>query len=86
MTLIPIQKTTVTAAVKFNPAVLTTNSGAALLEDSVRAAAGSACDAATALSPDQISLGDQSCVLRAMQSAQPQVAAAIARARSKAKG
>jgi UrcA family protein len=76
--LTPIEKTTVTAVVKFNPVTLTTNSGVALLEDSVQAAARRACDAAASPS--------QSCVLRTVQSAQPQVAAAIARARTSGKG
>jgi UrcA family protein len=76
--LTPIEKTTATAVVKFNPVTLTTNSGVTLLEDSVQAAARRACDAAASPS--------QSCVLQVVQSAQPQVDAAIARARSNGKG
>jgi DNA-binding NarL/FixJ family response regulator len=53
---------------------LTTHSGVALLEDSVRIAARRACNAA--VSPDV-----QTCAIRAVQSAQAHVQAAIARAR-----
>jgi UrcA family protein len=85
-TLAPIEKITATAVVKFNPANLTTQSGVARLEDSVQAAARRACDAAASSAPDQISLHDESCALRTVKSAQPQVDAAIARARSNGNG
>ena len=84
--LAPLEKTTATAAVKFNPVTLTTRSGVALLEASVQAAARKACDAAASPSLYQTSLDDQSCVLRVVQSAQPQVDAAIARALSNGRG
>lgn len=84
--LIPIEETTATAVVKFNPVTLTTNSGVALLEDSVHAAARKACNAAASPSLDQTSLNDQSCMIRTVRAAQPQVDAAIASARGKAAG
>ena len=79
LTNIPLQQTKVTARVGFNPVTLTTNSGVALLRDAVENAAFRAC---AALGPDSIG----SCVIRAEQSAQPQVDAAIARARSDTRG
>jgi UrcA family protein len=81
MTGAPIEQTTVTGVVKFDPVTLTTHSGVALLKDGVRAAAAKACEA-TAPS----SLNDESCVNRAVQSARPQVVAAVARARSNPNG
>jgi len=75
----PLQQTRISAHVGFKPVTLTTNSGVALLRDSVRNAAFRVC---AALGPD--SLG--TCVIRAEQSAQPQVDAAITRARSATKG
>jgi UrcA family protein len=86
MTLAPLEKITATAVIGFNPVTLTTHSGVALLEDSVRAAARRACGAAASSSLHQTSLYEQDCVLRVVQSAQPQVDAAIARARSDARG
>ncbi len=77
----PIQETTVTARVQVDPVTLTTNSGVALLKDGVRDAARKACEAADPLTPD-----DGTCVHTAVKSAEPQVAAAIARARSSANG
>jgi UrcA family protein len=74
---VPIEEVTATAIVKFNPVTLTTNSGIALLKDGVWSAAFQACEAAA-----PFSLGD-GCVSGAVRSAQPQVDAAIARARSK---
>lgn len=86
LTVAAIEKSTATAVVKFNPVTLTTHSGVALLEDSVQAAARRACDAAASPSPDETSLDDQSCVLQVVRSAQPQVDAAIARARGNGQG
>jgi hypothetical protein len=75
----PIERTTATAVVKFDPVTLTSHSGVALLEDSVRGAARRACNAA-------VSLDVQTCAIRAAQSAQTQVQAAIARARRDTNG
>jgi len=80
-TLAPIEESTVTARVAFDPATLTTNSGVALLKDSVLEAARKACDAADPFTPD-----DGTCVQTAVRSAKPQVDAAIARARSSVNG
>ena len=76
-TLAPIEETTVTARVAYDPVTLTTNSGVALLNDAVLEAARKACYEADPLTQD-----DGSCVRAALDSAKPQVAAAIARARS----
>lgn len=86
MTRAPMVKTTVAAAVRFDPVTLTTQAGVTRLEDSVRAAARRACEAAASPSLSQTSLDDQSCVLRVVRAAQPQVDAAIARARGNRKG
>jgi UrcA family protein len=80
-TVAPIKQVTVTARVAVNPVALTTNSGVALLKDSVRAAAHKACDSADPLTPD-----DGECVTAALRNAKPQVDAAIARARSSVNG
>jgi UrcA family protein len=86
MARVPMMKTTVAAAVKFDPVTLTTQAGVTRLEDSVEAAARRACGAAASPSLTRTSLGDQSCVLRVVEAAQPQVDAAIARARGNRKG
>jgi UrcA family protein len=78
----PIEKVTVKASIKFDPVTLTTNSGVALLKDSVFESARKACET-NSLS---ISDDDNSCVRDAVKSAQAQVDAAIARARSTANG
>jgi UrcA family protein len=78
-TLAPIQEVTVTARVTADAAALTTNSGVAILNDSVLAAARKACEAA-----DPSMLDDDTCVDNAVRSAKPQIDAAIARARSTA--
>ncbi len=75
----PLQQTRISARVGFKPVTLTTNSGVALLRDSVQTAAFRVC---AALGPDSFG----TCVIRAEQSAQPQVDAAITRARSATKG
>lgn len=80
-TLAPIEESTSTARVAFDPVTLTTNSGVALLEDGVLDAARKACYAA-----DPIVEDEGSCVRAAVRSAQPQVTAAIARARGNANG
>jgi UrcA family protein len=79
LTNLPLQQIRITAHVGFNPVTLTTNSGVALLRDSVQTAAFRVC---AALGPDSFG----TCVIRAEQSAQPQVDAAIARARRDTKG
>jgi UrcA family protein len=73
----PIEKVTDSAVVKFDPVTLTTNSGVALLKDNVRAAALDVCQATFSISDDF-----QSCMSRTLRAAQPEVNAAIARARS----
>ena len=77
----PIEEASVTAHVTVDSIGLTTNSGVALLKASVRDAARKACDAADPLTPD-----DGQCYRAAIKAAQPQIAAAIARARSSANG
>jgi UrcA family protein len=77
----PIQETTVSVGVKYDPVTLTTNSGVALLNDSVVDAARKACDTADPLTPD-----DGTCVQEAIHSAQAQIARAIAQARSNTNG
>jgi UrcA family protein len=73
----PIEEVTVKGRVTTDPVTLTTNSGVALLKDGVLDAARKACDAADPLTPD-----DGTCVQAAVESAKPQVDAAVARARS----
>jgi UrcA family protein len=70
----PLEKSTVTARVAFDPPTLTTESGAAHLRERVLEAASEACRAA--LTED-----DERCVREAIQTAQPQIDAAIARSR-----
>jgi len=77
----PIQETTVKVAVSYDPVTLTTNSGIALLRDSVADAARSACDSADPLTDD-----GGTCVREAISSAQTQIDQAIARAKSSANG
>jgi UrcA family protein len=79
--LAPIKEATATARVQIDPVTLTTNSGVALLKDSVLDAARKVCDAADPSTPD-----DGTCVLAAVKSAKPQIDAAVARARSSANG
>ena len=73
----PIQETTVKVAVSYDPVTLTTNSGVALLKDSVADAARKACDTADPLTDD-----GGTCVREAISSAQAQIARAVAQARS----
>ena len=77
----PITETTKTARIQYNPVTLTTNSGVALLKDSVRESARKLCDSIDPLDPN-----DGTCIRAAVDSAKPQVDAAIARARSTANG
>lgn len=76
----PIQETTVKIGVTYDPVTLTTNSGIALLNDSVADAASKACFTADPLSDDGM------CVRNAIESAQPQIARAITLARSSVNG
>lgn len=73
----PIEKVTVVARIIPDPDTLTTDSGVVLLKDYVREAARKACFEAD---PDE--LDDGTCYRDAMASAQTQIAAMVARARS----
>ena len=75
----PIERSTVTARVAFDPLTLSTESGTAELRERVLEAASKACRAA--LTEDY-----ERCVLEAVQSAQPQVDKAIARSRGSSPG
>jgi len=77
----PIEQVTITARVQADPAALRTNYGALMLNYSVLDAARKACSAADPLADD-----DGTCVNDAVESAKPQVDAAIARARSSVTG
>ena len=73
----PIQQYTVQARIQYDPVTLTTNSGVALLKESVEDAARRVC-----ASPDPADDDDDGdCFIQAVKSAQPQIDAAIARAR-----
>ena len=76
----PIEKVTVVARVIPDPETLTIDSGVVLLNDYIHEAARKACFEANPLEPD-----DGTCVRKAIESAKPQVAAAVARAKA-AKG
>jgi UrcA family protein len=76
----PIQDTTVTVGVNFDPETLTTKSGIERLNDSVRDAARTACEIADPFTPDE------TCIRQAIDSAQPQIARAIAQARTSTTG
>jgi UrcA family protein len=76
-----VTDTTVTARVQVDPVTLTTNSGVALLKERVRDAARQACAAADPFDQD-----DGTCISEAVDSAQKQVDALIARARSNDNG
>jgi UrcA family protein len=79
----PIEEYSKKASVKLDPVTLTTNSGVALVKDSVLDAALEACSSISLpLSEDD----DGTCVRDAVKSAQPQIDAAVARARSTANG
>lgn len=74
-----IEDVTVVARVIPDPETLTTDSGIALLNDNVREAARTACFKADPLTPD-----DGTCYRKALESAKPQMAALIARAKQAA--
>ncbi len=76
-TLAPIQETTVKVGVSYDPATLTSDSGVALLKEKVVEAARKGCEAADTREDD-----DGTCVREAVGSAQAQIAAAVAQARS----
>lgn len=73
----PISQIMKTARIQYNPVTLTTNSGVALLKDSVEKAAREVCYSIDPLDPD-----DGTCVRNAIDSAMPQVDAAVARAKA----
>jgi hypothetical protein len=77
----PIEQVTITARVQADPTALRTNYGALMLNYSVLDAARKACTAADPLADD-----DGTCVHDAVESAKPQVDAAIAQARSSLTG
>jgi UrcA family protein len=81
----PVQRVDVTASVPVDLDVLTLNSGVALLEYNVRQAAERACMAGD---PGETATADVTvdCIHRAVNDAQPQIDALVARARSQAKG
>jgi UrcA family protein len=72
-----VEQVTITARVQVDPAALRTEYGALMLNYSVLNAARQACAAADPLADD-----DGTCFRDAVESAKPQVDAAIARARS----
>jgi UrcA family protein len=82
-TFAPIDEVTEKASIKFDPVTLTTNSGVALLNDSVLEAAAKICNSGTFTMADDDTDG---CIRRAVKSAQAQVDQAVARARSTATG
>jgi UrcA family protein len=77
----PIRETTVKVAVSYDPATLNTDSGVALLKESVVDAARKACDTADPFTED-----DGRCVLEAIHSAQAQIARVVTQARSSTNG
>jgi UrcA family protein len=79
----PIEEVTQTASVKFDPVTLTLNSGVTLLNDAVYDAALKVCNSITLTMTDD---DNDACVRDAVKSAQAQVDAAIARARSTTNG
>jgi UrcA family protein len=80
----PIQRVDVTASVPVDLNVLTLNSGVALLKYNVRQAAERACMAGD---PGESATADVTvdCIHRAVNNAQPQIDALVARAQSQAK-
>jgi UrcA family protein len=77
----PIEDVTIKASVQADPAALRTNYGALMLNYSVLDAARKACTEADPFEDD-----DGTCVHDAVESAKPQVDAAIAQARSSLEG
>ena len=79
----PIEEVTKQASIKFDPVTLTTNSGVALLKDSVFESALRICNSiGLTMSYDD----GGACIRDAVKSAQVQVDAAISRARSTTNG
>jgi UrcA family protein len=78
----PIEEVTTTARVQVDPVALTTEYGVLMLNYSVLDAARKACNATDSLEDEE---DDSACVQKAVESAKPQVDAAIARAQSSAK-
>ena len=77
----PEEQSTVKVGVSYDPVTLTTHSGVALLQDAVTQAAFKACvDADPTYAPES------ACISRAIDQAQPQIAQAVARARSGVNG
>lgn len=72
-----IEQVTISAGVQYDPVTLTTNSGVALLKNGVEQAALRVCRAADPGAPE-----DTQCVRNATHAAQPQIEAAVARARA----
>lgn len=72
----PIEETTVTLGVRYDPVALTTNSGVALLKDAVTQAAFQAC-----VDADPTSAPESRCISDAIDQAQPQIDEAVAQAR-----
>ncbi len=83
--LTPIVQSTVKLDVSYDPVTLTTHSGVALLKDAVTQAAYKACGEAD---PAAAAAGPvyNDCVRQAIDQAQPQVARAVAQARSTVNG
>jgi UrcA family protein len=79
----PLQDVTESASIQFDPVTLTTNSGVSLLKDSVVEASFKLCNSID-MSMDGVY--DDQCVRDAIKSAQTQVNAAIAKARSATNG
>jgi hypothetical protein len=77
----PIEETTKKVRIAVDPVTFTTNSGVALLNDSVLDAAVKACN-----SIDPVMDDGGTCVREAVRSAKAQVDAAVARARDTANG
>ncbi len=78
----PIEEVTTKASIKIDPVTLTTNSGVALVKDSLYETARKVCDS----NSPTISDDDDRCVIDAVKSAQAQLDAAVARARSTTNG
>ncbi len=76
-TLRPLEQSTVKVGVSYDPVTLTTHSGVALLKDAVTQAAFKACVDADPNYPPE-----SACISTAIEQAQPQIAQAVARARS----
>ena len=74
----PIQVVTQSAHIGIDPTMFTTNSGVALVHDSVRDTARKIC-----YSLDPLNTDDSDCVREAVKSAAAQIDAAVARAKSK---